>query len=514
MLYRKHHHVTIAKENPGLDNPQLSKLIAKIWNSEKDEEKNKWKLRAEDAVKQHAQQYPGYRYKPRRRGQFVEPRNSDGSCSRCGGYPITPGTAHLKTPAGLPPTPRTGLPHEEPWVRDRPQPGPSSYEPEKRGSENYGFVSPQGKRRRLPDSAGGARPANIQTGLYSRPPGQLANTPRGGDRYVGTPLPNMTSLMAQGAMPPPPVPHGRGGGPGRGRGGLPDEWVQLPPLQTRIPTSPARGGDVRMGYTPTSAVHPGPEEMEMRDQSLMEQILSIPLEWKLGVVEHVNPPLERPNVSPNAESRGAIISIEGPDKKFLAAVEGIVEKALLVTEQTDVKCWVNEYAHIGAFNEDPFQRESLPAIQDVVPYIFQHINEWHEKMQYIVRHIHSKPGQERRPRATTPVALIKRGFSLTVSDRLSGRTDPSTRFKVVDHWRWMVGLWRGLPGPDLVVYVKPSSHEEIAKSGTVEFQRRLRLIMVRVNGEDGLEESTARRIQFELIEWMREGWIHAETPRS
>lgn len=512
MLYRKHHHVAIAKENPGLDNPQLSKLIAKIWNAETDEEKSKWKLRAEDAVKQHAQQYPGYRYKPRRRGQFVEPRNSDGSCSRCGGYPMTPGTAHFRTPTTLPPTPRTHQPHEEPWVRDRLQTSPS-YETEKRGQENYTFSSPQAKRRRLPDAAG-SRSTASQAGLYSRPPGQLANTPRSGDRYLGTPLPNMTSLMAQGAMPPPPVPHGRGSGPGRGRGGMSDEWVQLPPLQTRIPPSPARALDMRLGYTPTSAIHPSVEDIDMRDQTLMEQIMSIPLEWKLGVVEHVNPHLEKPSVSPSdGESRGAIISIEGLDKNLLAGVEEAVEKALLVTEQTDIKCWVNEYSHIGAFNEDPFKRDPLPAVQEAAPFIFQHIAEWHEKMRYVLKHVH-KPVQERRNRATTPVALLKGGYSLTVSDRLAGRTDPSTRFKVVDHWRWMVGLWRGLPGPDLVVYVKPSSAEEIAKSGTVDFQRQLKLILIRVSGDKGtLEESTARRIQFELIEWMREGWIYAETPR-
>ncbi|KAJ5172416.1 hypothetical protein N7492_005009 [Penicillium capsulatum] len=47
ILYRQHYQALVAAHNPGLANPDISKIIGKQWRSLSEEEKNKWRALAE-----------------------------------------------------------------------------------------------------------------------------------------------------------------------------------------------------------------------------------------------------------------------------------------------------------------------------------------------------------------------------------------------------------------------------------------------------------------------------------
>lgn len=130
----------------------------------------------------------------------------------------------------------------------------------------------------------------------------------------------------------------------------------------------------------------------------------------------------------------------------------------------------------------------------------------------------------------TPVALIAGGFSLTLSDRFASTVAITDPYSPVDHWQWMATLWRGIVGPDLVVYARSMTAEEEAAAmgassssgasssraggggagggsagpvGTVEY-RAPGVMVVRVAG-DRVDEKTERRLAFEVMEWVRAG---------
>lgn len=66
ILYRKHYHSIIKKEDPNLHNNDISVTIGAQWNNETDEVKNHFKQLAAEAKRIHAQMYPNYQYAPRK----------------------------------------------------------------------------------------------------------------------------------------------------------------------------------------------------------------------------------------------------------------------------------------------------------------------------------------------------------------------------------------------------------------------------------------------------------------
>lgn len=47
ILYRQHNHAAVAAQNPGLSNPEISKIIGQQWKSEPVSVKDEWKQLAE-----------------------------------------------------------------------------------------------------------------------------------------------------------------------------------------------------------------------------------------------------------------------------------------------------------------------------------------------------------------------------------------------------------------------------------------------------------------------------------
>ncbi|KAK4173498.1 hypothetical protein QBC36DRAFT_245321 [Triangularia setosa] len=140
ILYRQAHQATIVQQNPGLANPDISKIIGENWKAEPEESKNKWKELAEAEKLRHQTQFPGYRYQPRRgnksgapSGRTTVPGQDPHKCPNCGGRyiatPRTPSTPFMTPTAakqppfsgggGHPPPP--GYPHHQ-----QPPPTPAS----------------------------------------------------------------------------------------------------------------------------------------------------------------------------------------------------------------------------------------------------------------------------------------------------------------------------------------------------------------------------------------------------
>lgn len=116
----------------------------------------------------------------------------------------------------------------------------------------------------------------------------------------------------------------------------------------------------------------------------------------------------------------------------------------------------------------------------------------------------SSPSSSPPRHSRIPVALVTGGFNLTTSDRFACRVPIADSYAPVDHWQWMATLWRGIVGPDLVVYVRSASDEEMGKLQAVELKAP-GIMMVRVHEGTGIVEKTERRLGFEVVEWVRAG---------
>ncbi|CAG8728282.1 3474_t:CDS:2, partial [Acaulospora colombiana] len=67
ILYRQHHHPLILNQHPGINNSEISRIIADHWRKLSDQERDEWKRKAEEAKEKHMKAWPDYKYQPRRR---------------------------------------------------------------------------------------------------------------------------------------------------------------------------------------------------------------------------------------------------------------------------------------------------------------------------------------------------------------------------------------------------------------------------------------------------------------
>jgi HMG box factor, other len=118
----------------------------------------------------------------------------------------------------------------------------------------------------------------------------------------------------------------------------------------------------------------------------------------------------------------------------------------------------------------------------------------------------------------TPVALLTGGYRMSISDRCACAVPIGDAYAPVDHWQWMATQWRGIVGPDLVVYVRAASDDEMRGQGGAQGQGQNQgqqqlaavemkapgLMVVRIAGGT-LAEKVERRLGFEVLEWVRGG---------
>lgn len=278
--------------------------------------------------------------------------------------------------------------------------------------------------------------------------------------------------------------------------------------------------------------------------------MSIPYINKLKVLEKIAPPLA-PGSPGVTETRGPVIAVEGAVPSLVRQVGAIVERALAPSGECAVRTWSSE-GRKKESNTDAGGGQQL----GFAAYL-QTITEWHGNSREIVKHIttspdpvrrgseasnasssgderksnheaeatrsssvntavsqpqrHGQARQQRRP--LIPVALLTDGFSLTISDRFACRVPIADSYAPVDHWQWMATLWRGIVGPDLVIYVRGAEEEEMTRLQAVEMSGA-EIMKVRVAVPAGaggamdqvvVGEKVERRLAFEVVEWVRNG---------
>ncbi|EXJ72959.1 uncharacterized protein A1O5_04108 [Cladophialophora psammophila CBS 110553] len=342
ILFRQHQQASIIAQNPGIPNPEVSKIIGEQWRGLSAEAKEEWNLLAEEEKARHQQQYPGYRYHPRRNGRVsnqsslsgppsVEPQDS---CTKCGGKPMNYYTN--PTPVYTPPLSTTRqpmavtVPAKRGYVVSAAPPGSRIHGQPALSPEHVTFQrvdsrlvyavppppqtlptppsaeSQDAKRRRF-NSNGVYLPGRevYPEGSYS-----YAHSPTGGGVYARQevlqhppqiPLQHVQVAKPQMVSPPraayprppqlqpirpPPPPHQRN-----------RSSVALPPIETMVTQTPVK--------TPST---------QSQSSGVEAMIMSIPVLNKIKVLSQISGPLPAPGVtSPRPEVRGAIIAVEGMD---------------------------------------------------------------------------------------------------------------------------------------------------------------------------------------------------------
>jgi hypothetical protein len=206
---------------------------------------------------------------------------------------------------------------------------------------------------------------------------------------------------------------------------------------------------------------------------------------------------------------------------MLEQVGRAVEKALRAVGQFDVKSWENHTAREflgGEGFRSNVDGEPIDRYSDTV-------KRWRDKSEEIRHHVNpqhgSSEGSSRRgsaesnssadshgrptPSTKTPVALLKEGYSLTVSDMFACNAPIEDLYEPHDHWQWAATLWRKIIAADLVVYAMPTKEKDIPQYVTVHARNRPALMIVRIPTGSDLDEATERRVAFEVVEWARRG---------
>ncbi|KUI55282.1 Repressor of filamentous growth 1 [Cytospora mali] len=443
---------------------------------------------------------------------------------------------------------------------DRPAPlpavshHPQHHQPSISSPVNYA-AHHQGVRRTssISSSAYAGTPGSSTFG-----PGPMAPLPR--PHMPMGPGPSGLQHETRMAPPPRPPPFSSGGPPPPGpsrTGSTYDESLTLAPLQ--IPTSPTQASDTSggrsisgggLGLAITNQHQQGQHRPDSQARGIEAMVMSIPYMNKLDVLRKISPALAPPAPgSPVVETRGPVIAVEGANAALMRQVRPVIEKALRESGECEVKVWtdssvenpghVTEGSSAGKRGDgddtemgDAHEKKADPAgsrsgslssagsgtaqqpasggggdaPRPVRTFNYlQTIIEWHTKSAEIVKHVTTNPVP--RPPASNgllPVAFISDGFSLTLSDRFASAVAITDPYSPVDHWQWMATLWRGIVGPDLVVYVKGSTVEELANNGgsMVEY-RHPGVMVVKADLEKGIDEKTERRLAFEVMEWVR-----------
>ncbi|OLN92027.1 Repressor of filamentous growth 1 [Colletotrichum chlorophyti] len=563
ILYRQHHQAQVIAQHPGLSNPEISKIIGEQWRVQSEDVKESWKKLAEEEKIRHQRQYPDYRYQPRRGGRpGSRPGSSSatdtGRCPKCGGRfiatprtPSTPFTTPTAAKSSMPPHPRDVRAADGDYRHALPG-GKQPYTYQHTGlrdmDEEYESMSPSPELKRRRFNAVGHYQAVPSPGPYTGHP--LSRQPRSSLSMPTTPpiagygpLPGPLALArtGHGNMAPPPRPPPAFSGPNRSSAF--DESLRLPPLQTQSSPTLNKEGDAN--DRPSAHPAAGLGIANPRDsyaQSLEAMIMTIPFLSKLKVLQKISPTLAPPGpTSPDIETRGAVIAVEGVDPRQLEQVGMAIHRSLLGLGEIDLKTWsegpntplsaisveedskMNDSASVGN-RKSSHSQPGLHASELFSNYM-QTMVKWHDKSREIVRHISTRPGfgpdglPTRRASdgeapgsrhssvsapssVKTPIALLPAGFSLSISDKYACMIPISDSYAPVDHWQWMSTLWRGIVGPDLVIYVKAAAEEEVTRGGAVEF-RGPGVMVVRIAHNKSLDEKTERRVCFEVVEWIR-----------
>lgn len=555
ILYRQHYQAAVVHQNPGMANPEISKIIGAQWKALTDEERGKWKALAnvrhrrltlkeaslttiQEEKARHSQRYPDYRYQPKRSGRDGGSRSSglghnpsgQSTCNRCGGRimnaPSSPMTPF--TPVGTPsqrsvnlsaapshPTMATARSSSREEPKPVPKPvGIDQFEQRtRRHFEENGDRSPEVKRRRVSQSL---------------KPGMLPFR----DRSPESPYP-MSPYSAHPDMQPRnmlPMMHPQrqyGSAPGMQH---PDGSLKLAPLKATTPVSTP--------LTPFS-----------QDSSVEATVMTIPFLNKIKVLAKISPPLVPSFREGNPTPRGPVIAVDGQDPHLVQVTVEYLERLLKKEYTYRVRVFDGPEIHTDTGSADGQMGDATVRYLDT-------ISAWHRISDEIVSYVKSastansvdarsdadddsgaglspktimaktaslqinSPAQssENGSEASvmtssttgghnaTPVAIVPR-YQLTTADAFACTIPINDSYAPLDHWQWMASLWRACVGPDITVYVRECSKEELDRAGGSPVEVRLqdaRTVIIRrvIGAPRELEEKTLKRVGFEIEDFL------------
>ncbi|KAF2131075.1 hypothetical protein P153DRAFT_313377 [Dothidotthia symphoricarpi CBS 119687] len=483
ILYRQHEQQHIIASNPGLNNPDISKIIGEKWNRESDETKKMWQDLAQEEKVRHQELYPDYRYQPRRAGKpGSSPLNPSGQhttadkyrCHRCGGRSIKTPTSPFFDPARTPMLPPPTC-YESITSTTRYLPVIS----------NLSLQSPRGR------GPGPSGLSNIQVSSAIRDDGAMYS-------------PLTPGLKRRRFERGPPSSGQRFDYPQSSprRESLPPIHVRRSPGSTIMPP-PGTPRDVRR-----------PSVMDLnldqhgQPRSVEETVLSISHQSMIKLLGRITPPYK--DTTPAPPVRGAIIAIEGDD---LPAVKELTSWLASFLAQ-------HEEYHAKVAEPPASPTAENVAFEDYLDLI----RTWHGKSREMIRYIttpvpvlsaaeesrtaSASPPTTRKDSATPsnalkPILLLPT-FQLHASVAYASRIPVQDAYSSTDHWQWMATLWRGTVGPDLTIFVRTGdAREALAGSKAVELDEGVRCLTVVREREGGFGESALRRVGFEVGEFVR-----------
>ncbi|KAI9892097.1 MAG: hypothetical protein M1814_001803 [Vezdaea aestivalis] len=488
MLYRQHFQASIVAQNPGLANPDISKIIGQQWRDESQELRAQWDALAEEEKVRHNTAYPGYKYQPRRKGKKgAASTATSGSatganfedyplCEKCGKrsltVPQTPSTASLSGSATTPFFPAQQahaastnrfLPSISTQSLSFSQPAPSARSmptgrvdpslsamnvgsPHQPLNEPYTPHSPDPKRRRI---------SHNTVPYYSTP-----SPPQPTRHYVDIQRRNAHS------MAPPPRPH--------------DLGLTLAPIQTAA------------------------QQQAAHTRSVQALVMTISHIDKLGTLARIAPALRAPGpASPPHPIRGVIISVDAEDPATIQSYTTFLHSAISSLGEFMVQIF--EPPQETMSRGDPTTGITVPLYQqkEVADYL-SHMSKWHDISRALVTFVTTPIPRSGPGPPLIPIAIVA-GFALSTSNAWASMLPIADQYTPVEHWTWSATLWRGVVGADLTLWVRNCSRAERDQFGDVEVRRENKAIVVRACEDDGEieKETSRRRVGFEIGEYVR-----------
>jgi HMG box factor len=108
--------------------------------------------------------------------------------------------------------------------------------------------------------------------------------------------------------------------------------------------------------------------------------------------------------------------------------------------------------------------------------------------------------------SAVPVALVPR-YQLSTADAFACSIPIGDAYAPLDHWQWMASLWRACVGPDITVYIRECTRDELDSVGGNQVEIRLhdaRTVVLRkvVGTARELEEKALKRVGFEIDDYL------------
>ncbi|KAL4803630.1 hypothetical protein BDV18DRAFT_162649 [Aspergillus unguis] len=544
ILFRQALQGQVGAQHPGLANPDISKIIGEKWRQLDQVEKDKWKAMAEDEKKRHQQQYPDYRYQPRRNGRdgsrsLSSGLNPSGStiCIRCGGRimnaPTSPdtvfngGSVSSGRPSHADMTASRSYSSDHPRSLKHGSHGHGEHRPSRaRQWDESGSQSPDTKRRRTNPQV--AFKADFR---HDRsPPRSPYGLPSYGNRTDSVSARGLGHAMQapRGLRSVKEHPHS-------------DPSLTLAPLKT--PASVAGSA------TP---VTPYPQE----GFNVETEVMKIHYLNKISVLAKIAPQMEPSFREGDGQRRGPVIAVDGQDATLVKYITDYLNNTLRREGKFDSRIFGGPEI-VERKREGSAEPEEKRGKQEY----FNRISKWHQISEEIrsfvtsgsSRHstestTASVPEEDGSPRisprtiipkaadmsissppassstlsetassppetvvttssspSSLPVAIVPR-YQLTNADLFACAVPIEDSYSFRDHWQWMAAMWRGAVGPDITVYVRECDAEELKQVGNpVEIRLHdYKAIVVRksTSSPKELEEKVLKRLGFEIEDYI------------